>query len=344
MTNNITIDEWQQYIDYKKKLIIENINNTDDLDNSKDNIKFITILKSIINLKIFNISKFSYSAINLLIISSFINPVILYNIIKDDKITKNFEGTYTESNLDTNINTNINTNTTLTNILKIIIDFLVQIEISLNYHCILIIHFINKLQQQVHTQQQLQQQPHPQVFNSFSKIDKTITESIKPSTLILLFIKFLQKLGGGQKYNIFNKLLLFEKTNKSVITKKQNIKELLQTNTNMKASLDTFIININKYFINTSKKIDTPDTILNNNIYSICTNYIISIVELFYNNFNILFSILEHYILLNITETMKDTNNLLEYENKKQELETIKISIKQLINDEIKLCKEVFRI
>ena len=334
MTHNITIDEWQEYIYYKKQLIIENINSLDDLDNSKDNIKFITILKSIINLKIFNISKFSYSAINLLIISSFINPIILYNIIKQDETITNSVEEYTESNLDTNTNTN--TNTTLTNILKIIIDFVVQIEISLNYHCILIIHFINKSQQQVHTQSQPQSQP--QVFNSFSKIDKTITESIKPSTLILLFIKFLQKIGGGQKNNIFNKLLLFEKTNKSVITTKQNIKELLKTNTNMKASLDTFIININKYFINTPKIIDTPDTILNNNIYSICTNYIISIVELFYNNFNILFSILEHYILLNMND------KLLEYENKKQELETIKISIKQLINDEIKLCKEVFRI
>ena len=142
MAHNITIDEWQEYIDYKKQLIIENINNTDDLDISKDNIKFITILKSIINLKIFNISKFSYSAINLLIISSFINPIILYNIIKQDETITNSEDT--ESNLDTNTNTN--TNTTLTNILKIIIDFVVQIEISLNYHCILIIHFINKLQ------------------------------------------------------------------------------------------------------------------------------------------------------------------------------------------------------
>jgi hypothetical protein len=332
MQNTIDIIEWQKYIDYKKKLIIENINNTIDLDNSKDNNKFINILKSIINIKIFNVSNFSFLALKILFASSFINPIILSNIINNDynfKQNKNNENENNNTN-DTNDNNNTNDNN-IKNILLIIIDFVVQIEISLNYNCILFSHFINKAKTvSLHNEK-------IQVYNTFNEINKNITKTINPSALILLFFKFLQKLSGNSKNNIFEKILNIEKENKSNIIIKSNINlnanNILKTNTNMKLILDTFMLKINKnLLIDANNTIDNIDNknIDNENIYLICSKYIISIVELFYNNFNYLINILEAF--LNLPE------------EKKKEFNKIKILIQQLINDEIKICKELFNL
>jgi len=345
MQNTIDIIEWQKYIDYKKKLIIENINNTIDLDNSEDNNKFINILKSIINIKIFNVSNFSFLALKILFASSFINPIILSNIINHDynfKQNKNNENKNNNTN-DTNGINNTNTNTNdnnIKNILLIIIDFVVQIEISLNYNCILFRHFINKAKfdlLQNETKQSCNIYNVYNVYNAFNDINKNITETINPSALILLFFKFLQKLSGNSKNNIFEKILNIEKENKSNIIIKSNInlnaKELLKTNTNMKLILDTFMLKINKnLLIDANNTIDNIDNknIDNENIYLICSKYIISIVELFYNNFNYLINILEAF--LNLPE------------EKKKEFNKIKILIQQLINDEIKICKELFNL
>jgi len=339
MQNNIdiiNIIEWQNYIDYKKKVIIENINNTIDLDNSEDNIKFINILKSIINIKIFNVSKFSFLALNLLFTASFINPIILLDIINQDY-------SYSFTNIKNNIkneneNENENENNTnynnIKNILIIIIDFVVQIEISLNYNCILLSHFINKANFDL-----LQNEKVFNVFNVFNDINKNINESINPSTLILLFLKFLQKILGNSKTNIFDKILNIEKENKSNVIIKSNVRSnvnnILKTNINMKLILDTFMLKINKsLLIIENNNIDNTQldnkTIVNENIYLICSKYIISIVELFYNNFNYLFNILESF--LNLQEAKKDDFN------------KIKLEIQQLINDEIKLYKELFNL
>jgi hypothetical protein len=89
------------------------------------------------------------------------------------------------------------------------------------------------------------------------------------------------------------------------------------------------MININNYFLN---------IIDNINIYSICIEYIISIVELLYNEFNYLFDILEICIISNLKY-----KNINFTEDKKQELDNIKNEIKKSINNEITICKELFK-
>ena len=151
--------------------------------------------------------------------------------------------------------------------------------------------------------------------------------------------KFLQKILGNLKTNIFDKILNIEKENKSNVIIKSNVRSnvnnILKTNINMKLILDTFMLKINKsLLIIENNNIDNTQldnkTIVNENIYLICSKYIISIVELFYNNFNYLFNILESF--LNLQEAKKDDFN------------KIKLEIQQLINDEIKLCKELFNL
>ena len=324
-------EEWQKYIDYKKTQILEQIDNTNNLDNSQNNKSFIEILKSIINFKIFNVSKFTFLALKLLETSHFIDSNIIINIIKNTVLIQPIQPIPPILSIPP-IQPIHQTN--IINIIKIIIDLVVQVEISLNYHCILIIHFINKVKlkhKSIHLQ--------PKIFNIFNKIDNDISQLIKPSTIILLFLKFVKKLGGIQVTNNTNNMLdnivNFINNNSSIACTKFNIQKSSEINLKMKMYLDTFMININKYFINNS--LDNHS--LENNIYLICIEYIISIVELLYNNFNYLFNVLELCIIANYNYKKIDFT-----EDKKQDLEEIKNNIRILINDEINICKNLFKI
>ena len=195
----ICIDDWQNHINDKKQTIIEQIDNSNNLDNSSENRKFIEILKSIINCKIFNVSTFSFLAINLLVTSLFIDSKIIINILKD------------KNSLDIHINSSSHPETNLINIINIIIDFVVHIEISLNYHCILIIHFLNKVKYTSNENQNENQNENLKVFSIFNKIDNDISQSIKSSTIILLFLKFVRKhklkeFAFGNEWNVLKNI------------------------------------------------------------------------------------------------------------------------------------------
>jgi len=321
--NTLNLNEWQKYIDNKKNNILDQIDKSNMLDNSIENKKFIEILKSIINCKIFNVSQFTFLSIKLLITYGFIDPQILLDILNNNINVNNSD----------NINNNNNPEPNLKNILKIIIEFIVKIEISLNYNCILIIHFLNKINNGTNNNKN----ETPDVFNIFSKIDNDITNSIKSSTIILLFLKFIIKLEKYENINknqhIINNIIKFNdnnNTNNSITNINYNVKKSTILTLKIKMYLDTFMSNINNYFLNTNKT--------NTNIYSICIEYIICIVETLYNEFNYLFDILELCIILNFKN-----NNINFTDNKKKELENIKNEIKHLINNEINICKELFK-
>jgi hypothetical protein len=208
------------------------------------------------------------------------------------------------------------------------------IEISLNYHCILIIHFLNKVNKYLPDE-------NPKVFSIFNKIDNDISQSIKSSTIILLFLKFVRKIAGcnhnDSRNNILDNIINFIKNNTTNntnnicnINKINNIKKVSTLNLKTKMYLDTFMININNYFMKSKDK--------DNNIYSICTEYIISIVELLYSEFTHLFNILEVCIMENYKYKKIDFT-----EERKKELGIIRVQIKQLIFDEINKCKEIFK-
>ena len=71
---------------------------------------------------------------------------------------------------------------------------------------------------------------------------------------------------------------------------------------------------------------------LDNNIYTICSKYILNNVELIFNNFENIFNILELHLLksLNIDE------------NKKKKLSYLKNVIKNLVDIEIDNIKKLF--
>ena len=81
--NTIEFDDWQKYIDYKKLILLETIDKSNCLDNSNDNKAFITILKTIIDFKLFNISHIAFLLFKLLENSSIINSNVVHDIIND---------------------------------------------------------------------------------------------------------------------------------------------------------------------------------------------------------------------------------------------------------------------
>jgi hypothetical protein len=338
MSSILDINDWQKHIDYKKKNIIEQIDNSIILDNSIENKKFTEILKTIINLKIFNVSQFTFLAIKLLVKSLFIDSEIILDIINNDSLSQN--------------NSNTNPDTNLKNILILIIDFVVQIEISLNYNCILITHFLNKIDKIDNKNVVLNDQPNFfSSFSKFSKIDNDISNCIsKQSTVILLFLKFISKIGVYKNdKTLINTIINFNDDDKDDKDDKDNSITKTQNNRNyrnkskilsskLKMYLDTFMININNYFLNNMDNMDNMDNSRNTTIYSICIEYIISIVEILYNEFNYLFDILETCIISNLKY-----KNINFTEDRKKELDNIKNEIKKSINNEINRCKELFK-
>jgi len=76
-----------------------------------------------------------------------------------------------------------------------------------------------------------------------------------------------------------------------------------------------------------------------NNTYNICSEYIISLVDLLYSKLDNFFSILEDSI-----ENSLENNTLeVNIPSKKLKLKSIRDSIKELCNKEIDKCKELFR-
>ena len=98
-------------------------------------------------------------------------------------------------------------------------------------------------------------------------------------------------------------------------------------NKKTKEYLDTFMIEITKYLEDTIY-INTP------NVYSICSNYIINNIELMFNNFEYIYSILETYLLTSVTINKEKENKLF----------NLKTVIKNLCNLEFDNVKKLFKI
>ena len=323
--NKFNLTDWSNYIDYKKLLIIKKIDSTNYLDDSIENIKFIKILKSIIESRIFDISHISFLSIKLL----------EYTYIKSEIINDAFE--INNSNTDGS-NTN-NDDNNIKIILKIIVDFIVYIEITLNLHCILIVYFLKNIKHKNENDSR-----YPKILNVFNKfndsIDNTTIDNhnelyINPSTLILLLLKLTNKL--------FIPNLENDKTN--IIKLHINyIKSQKQSSIKFKMYLDTFIIKLTTYFFKQNDENDVNDDINNtDNIYKICIEYINLIIDLLFNQFNNLFDILETYLIISINNNEKeDINKDKTNKDKINNLNNIKNGIKKLLDTQINSIRELF--
>ena len=125
-SNILTLENWQSHIDKKKLELLTHVASSNYLENTSENLQFISIIKELVNCNLFNISSLAFCILKLLE-NSFIDSNILYEAVSDTNTTTNDT---VESNeyLDT-----------LKNYIHLIIDNVVHIELSLNIHFIIII-------------------------------------------------------------------------------------------------------------------------------------------------------------------------------------------------------------
>lgn len=355
MENNLlNIDDWDNYIYKKKQDLINEIKKNNILDNSNSTLIFNDILKDVIQINIFNISYIAFMLLKFLettfIPSYLILNVInvysngkMYDIIVKKKIEISKLNEYNKKNNKELIKIDsykyLNS---LKIIINIIIDFVVKTEVYLNINCLLMVHFIDKINNKhnyTNTDRDNENTKHnndynlnnstnkPKLFNLFTRTHKQIITHIKSSTLILIFLKFIKKIDNDK----FTNDILINYINDNKYNMNNSYKTYMNNkkdnNKKTKEYLDIFMIEITKYLEDTIY-INTP------NVYSICSNYIINNIELMFNNFENIYSILETYLLTSVTINKE----------KEKKLFHLKTVIKNLCNLEFDNVKKLFKI
>jgi len=350
MENNLlNIDNWDNYIYKKKQDLINEIKKNNILDNSNSTLIFNNILKDVIQINIFNISYIAFMLLKFLettfIPSYLILNVInvysngkMYDIIVKKKIEISKLNEYNKKNNKELIKIDsykyLNS---LKIIINIIIDFVVKTEVYLNINCLLMVHFIDKINNK-HNKYNNNNNDYndynlnnsinkPKLFNLFTRTHKQIITHIKSSTLILIFLKFIKKIDNDKFTNDI--LINYINDNKYYMNNsyKTYMNNKKDNNKKTKEYLDIFMIEITKYLEDTIY-INTP------NVYSICSNYIINNIELMFNNFENIYSILETYLLTSVTINKE----------KEKKLFHLKTVIKNLCNLEFDNVKKLFKI
>ena len=324
-TQTLSYEIWQTHIDKQKLNLITNISSSNYLENTTENLKFISIIKALVNCNLFNVSNIAFYLLKLLE-NTYIDSNILCESISINKRELN-------NNINNYINNNNNTYLdTLKKYLNLIIDNVVYIELSLNINIIIIINYLQKLHKQ---KDKTSITTIPKAFHIFEKINNDATNNIKSSSLILLFLKFIQKLGKFHMNSLENNSSNIIKTN-TIYKNNTYTKHTKETSNNLKHALDKFIININNFYESKDYKdivlecpLDTALRVSQSLITSICQNHIAFIVKILFNEINTLFDIL--IIHLKTSETIT--------EEKQLNLEEIKNNISNMITDDIEKIK-----
>ena len=314
--NTLNINDWNNYINKKKIILIDKLDDNNILDSSQDSFNFNTILKSIVKINIFNIYYITFMKLKFLE-TSFIPSEVLLNIIEIYSDVQMYNILNEKTKIKTNTNTNI-TNTTNTNdtykyiktlkfIINMIIDFIVKAEVSLNIQCLLITYFIDKITNINTTTTNILQNDNnlkPKIFKLFNKSNTSLCNNIKSSSIILLFFKLINKLNITNSYD--NNNYDDEIINLLQETKDNNLNNYINKHKNInkktKIYLDSFILEITKYF-----NIEQTNNYIYLDIHTICSKYILNNIELMFNNFENIFSVLEAHLLksININEKLK---------------------------------------
>lgn len=326
MNNILNINDWNNYIYNEKIKLIINMDKSNILDTSIDSLKFNDILKDVIRMNIFNVSYIAFMTFKFLETSFIPSEIILnvLNLCSDDDMY--YLLLHNKKLIIINDKTyKIDTYKYIENlqfIIKCIIDFVVKVEVSLNIQCLLITDFITKIDKkynQNHNDENTKTKTtntKPMIFKLFNKNHSDIILNIKPSTSILLFLKLISKLSiPNYDFDNFENLLKEEnlntnstnETDSNYYTTYMNKKKYINKKT--KLYLDDFMLDITKYFF-----IDINQNLQNKllssshpDIYMICSKYILNNIELVFNNFENIFSILEYQLLksININENKK---------------------------------------
>ena len=310
----ITYNDWNNYIEIKKNKLLKQIDSTSFLDNSNESKTFITILKAIFNMDIFNMSRISYLAFSFLDI--YINSYLI-NILQNDKHIHHIISIRTSNDKQLNNDTNI--------ILQFIINLIIQIEFILNLHLFIIIYIIyqntelsphnknitNNNEDKISSILETFLFSKPKILYKLEKICNDIKSSVKPSTTILLLLKINRKLCNI--LDVFDTSLLLKESGL--------IKHAKELNSKINNLLDAFILAIakNTKCQNTTSTSTSTSAKANNNIiierYELCINYILDLANILYMYFDIAFETFIKYLKI---ENTSNDNSQTRFDNTKK--------------------------
>ena len=222
-----------------------------------------------------------------------------------------------------------------------LIDFIVKIEVLLHIQCLLITNFIDKINDKQSNLKYKIDTFKPKIFKLFHKSNKDMCNNVKSSTLILLFFKLINKLNTST-YDTNDIMNYLQETNDTETNKTNHfltyIKHKKEINKKTNIYLDKFILEITYYFDIDTSKDNTTNTTKNNfmypDIYTICSKYILNTIELIFNHFENLFTILEIHLLKSIS-----INEL-----KRKKISYLRNVIKNLADNEFDTIKKLFYI
>jgi hypothetical protein len=278
----ISFEEWSHIQNTKKARSISAIENLLIIQSSKEHEVFNTAIKKLVRMNIFDLSRISYLAI--LFLSPYLDPHLKEVLNYDEDVSTSIinriykiDGHDYLPPLDK----------TISHIINIIINQIITMELFLNIHVfILYLNLTNHFKPDINT---------PDINTTIgighenlivfkiASLINTITSKITKSTLSLLIMKTINRLGRLNSSSILSKEQ-FANLEDEMVPKMQEILNNTRTNHEL---LDNFIITILK-MCDCQQSIDV--------IWNTCKNHLVSVmqngIQLFKMSLDLLISLL----------------------------------------------------
>lgn len=298
--NQSNVDEillynsWLKYIEIKKKEFLDNIHLKNILNKSPDNDKFKLIIKNIMNINLFDLSRIMYMGL------SFLDKFIKLNIFNVINKYTNCYGDFDLSDISYTKQDKI-----IETYLEILSDFTLQIEFILNYHFLLLIYHLKKytnIMLKNTTSNKYQSINQSDFIYKYTRIINELESNVQLSSIMLLFLQLIVNVS-----NSFENYYSSNETFKHIgnMDNYNNIKkqfDLSKEQYKINKLLDNFIICIinttssNTTTSNTTASASNGDSNCNvddknMSFFDLCINYIIDLMVICYKKFEKVFDL-----------------------------------------------------
>jgi len=278
----VTLLEWTQIQNIKKEKKIMEIESLLVIQNSKENAIFNSIIKKLVRINIFDLSRISYLII--LFLSPYIEPHLKELLNQDKDIpTSILSRIYDNKNYDYLPPLD----RTISKIIELVLNYLITMELFLNIQVFIL--YLN-----LYNNCSLDKSKTIDTNNIFlhkiSKLIEITTYNIPSSALSLLIMKTINKLGSlnGNFFN--NNNCIAANLEKEYLDSR--ITDIMETTEIMNDLLDNFIIQIMELCDSNNSSVDNFV-----NIWNTSKNHIISIVRNGIGTFKISLDILIIYLI-----------------------------------------------
>lgn len=295
----ISFPEWIEYQRLKKNKKITEIETLLVIQNSKEDAIFNNIIKKLVRINIFDLSRISYLVI--LFLSPYIVPY-LKEILKCDIDTPesvlckiyDYPDEYQTELASKKYNEISNSSTsaspmldkTIIEIITLVLNKLITMELFLNIHVFILYFHLYNLN--LHNHINISSIANNVNLNKISCLVEIITSKIPKSAITLLIMKTMNKLG---KWNTdyFNNNVIANLKEDYIDSKMTEITKCSRTNNQL---LDEFIIQIMNMHFDFSSENSADAGLELNDIWNICKNHMVSIVRNMMQIFKVFLEIL----------------------------------------------------